>query len=245
MRYEDVLHVVLGERQAELLQVLRVTTEQGRLAPVQFCTQYQAIQAIVLGVSGQDFHETLFEALRCRLDIDVRTAFVAQVEHLYPEMLAVLQCEFVRVFGVNFETHAFEDRQGFRQRQRLLGAEDNEMQEARRSVRGPVQLHGPAESRDPHLVDGTDVAAGVLGVGLCLVAGRKDIAVDPEKLVTLVVAEGIEHFGTQLVRPADDNFGEPCLDIVDADAWAFVRWRPHDGMQACERGVRNLDAGIY
>ena len=130
VRNEDVLHVILRERQAELLQVFRITADQRCLAPVEFGTQYQAIQAIVFGVAGQDLHEAFFEPLRCLFHIDVRTAFVAEVEHLDPELLAILQREFIRVFGVYLQTHAFQDRQGVRKRQRLIGTENNEMQES-------------------------------------------------------------------------------------------------------------------
>ena len=244
MRDQHILHVVLGERQPELLQVFRITTQQCRLAPVEFRAEYEAIQAVVFRFAGEDFHEALFETFRRRLDVEIRTGLVAQVEDLYPERLAALQRQFVGVFGVNLEAHAFEDRQRFRQCERFVGAEDHEMQEPGCGVRGPVQLHGTGGARHQHAVDGAYVAAGILRLGLGLVTGREDVAVDPEQLVALVVAERVEHLGAQLVRPAHDHLAELGLDLLDADPRALARRRSHDGVQACERRIGDLDAGI-
>ncbi len=118
------------------------------------------------------------------------------------------------------------------------------MQEAGRGVGRPVQLDGAGESRHEHLVDGADVAAGVLRLGLGLVTRREYVAVDPEQLVAFVVAEGIEHLGAQLVRPADDHFGEFRLDVLDTDSRTLARRRPHDRVQPRERRIGDLDAGI-
>ena len=118
------------------------------------------------------------------------------------------------------------------------------MQEPGLSVRRPVQLHGAGEPREEHLVDGADIAAGVLRLGLRLVTRREDIAVDPEQLEALVTTERVEHLGTKPVGPADDYFGELRLDVMDADSRTLARRRPHDRVQSCKRRIGDLDAGI-
>src|SRR5210317_1774984 len=118
------------------------------------------------------------------------------------------------------------------------------MQEARRGVRRPVQLHGAGKSRHEHPVDGADVAAGVLRPGLGLVTRREYVAVYLEQLVAFVVAERVEHLGAQLVRPADDHVSELGLDILDTDSRTLAWRRSHDRVQSRKRRIGDLDARI-
>ena len=107
-----------------------------------------------------------------------------------------------------------------------------------------VKLDRAVATCSQHLVDRTDVAAGVSWIRILLVTGRKYIAVDSEQLVTVVVAERLQHLCAELIGPGHDDFADHLLDLVDADTRSFARRRPHDRVQACERRIRNLHAGV-
>ena len=106
---QHIFHVVLRKRDAELLQVFGVTSQQRGLTPVEIGAQDQAVEPVALSIPGEDVHEALFKTCRSRLDVDVGATLMAQLEVLYPERLAGLQFEFIGVLGIDVEPHFLED----------------------------------------------------------------------------------------------------------------------------------------
>ena len=152
--------------------------------------------------------------------------------------------QFVRALGVDVDAHILQYGQRLGQRERLILAEYHEVHVPGFDPVRLVQLDRAALASLEHPVYRADVAAGIPGIGVFLVARRKDAAVHAKQFVTFVVTEGLPHLFTKLVRPAYDDLLDAAFNVVDADPGPLPRWCPHDRVQARERRVGYLDAGV-
>ena len=106
---QNIFHVGLTERQAELQNMLRITTQQRRLTPIQVSAKDQSIEAIVLCIAAQYRQEAFFEALINGFEVDNHATFINEVKVLNPKRAAIVQFGLVGSFGIHPDAHVFHD----------------------------------------------------------------------------------------------------------------------------------------
>ncbi|MDT4823321.1 hypothetical protein FQZ97_565440 [compost metagenome] len=109
------------EAQADLLQVARIGTQQGHIAPGHRGGQHQAVEGVVLGMAADDMHEGVLQGVVELLDIDVIAQGAGEGEVVDPVLAAVLARQAIGELTEHAQAEVFQDRQHVGEGQRGVG----------------------------------------------------------------------------------------------------------------------------
>ena len=78
VRSQDILHIVLAKRDAELCQILGVAANERGLSPIETGGKHQSVETVILCIACQDIAKTVLKSNSGRFDIEVIDAGIVQ-----------------------------------------------------------------------------------------------------------------------------------------------------------------------
>ena len=171
--HQGLFHVGLTEGDSRLTQVLAVGAQGDHLTRRQARVQHQLVEAVVLHLAVPDAMKGVVEILSHPGQVDFAAAFDLHVEVMDPDRLrGILRHHLVGHFADDLEAHVLEHRQDVRERDRLAGHIDLEVQGIFRAIGTDIEVHRKIAALD-RLFDQLDILDRRALIELLLIAGRE------------------------------------------------------------------------
>ena len=246
VRDQHLLHVRLAEARAGLNRVTAVGAQHGGLTPGEIGDDDQLIEAVVLGAVVPHRRERIGEAFAQRSWIDGAAVATLHLEVLQPDRLAARHGDAIRALAHDHEAHVLQDRQGLRQSDGRIVAEQAQVHGlgllACRGTRWPAcQAH-----RDPifvgdDFVELTDVLERDLRRRVFFISSGEGGAILLRQQAAVQLAMPVGQGVAQLVVPGADGFGDQLLQLFGIDARSAIGGQPDDHVHARQCRLRQLD----
>lgn len=219
------------EAQADLLQVTRVGTQQGDVAPRQVGGQHQAVEGVVLGVAADDVDEGVLEDLVELLDVHVQPFGVGEGEVVDPVFTAVLVAQAVGEFAEHAQAEVLQDRQDVGQGQRGVGVVQLAVQLLLALRQRLVEAHHQrallGEAEQVLQVDHREVRGEALAI-----AGREAFREVGQDVGALGLAEVFHHQAAVVVLPGTAGLDHFFFQARRVDVDARLRVDAEDELHA-------------
>ena len=237
---ERRFHVLLAEGRPGLAQELAVRAQDRDLAPAEPRPQDEAVEPVVLRVPLPYALEGLLELLPDSIDVDFQGLAGPHAEIVHPHARAVRALDSGRLPGLDNQPHVLEHGEGIGKRDRLLRAEELEMEHVGSRLERTVEAHRDGVAGTAQALHAVDVVDRHPGVVARLVVGGECLSVAPEACHALLFPAVVEQLVVKVVAPVPGVGAEARLQLGDIHRHRPGRRHPEHEVEAREHGFREL-----
>ena len=243
MRGQRGLDRRLRQREADLLQVVRIRAQHDHVLGRQPGAQHQPVEVVAFHLAAEDLRERALEQSRQRVGLDLVRDLRIELEVVQRDEVLAGRADAEVVLAEHARAHVFEHRQAVGQHHGRAEVVDLEAQAAGGRAERPVQAQRERlvgrHRRDLEQVGHRGARAVALAVDL-----RETARPALEQLHAARLASLVDERVAQLVVPAPRRIGEPRLQRAQVDLGHVARTRADGEVHARQDGMAERDVEV-